>query len=149
MVRLFERLITGKIPDLCNLPTGLGKTSVIPVWLVALAVEARSGEIRQPRRLVYIVNRRTVVDQATSTVELLRRRLLRRANSSWMRHRPVLGKIENALRASAGSNEVILARSTFRGELAEDEDWKGDPARAILGCVCRRRSATAERDLYF
>jgi CRISPR-associated endonuclease/helicase Cas3 len=38
----------------------LGKTSIIPLWLIALATGAAL-----PRRLVYIVNRRTVVDQAT------------------------------------------------------------------------------------
>ena len=51
----------GRIPQSCNLPTGLGKTSVMAIWLVALA----SGGGTLPRRLVYVVNRRTVVDQAT------------------------------------------------------------------------------------
>ena len=45
------------VPPSCNLPTGLGKTSVIAVWLIALANGAKV-----PRRLVYVVNRRTVVD---------------------------------------------------------------------------------------
>ncbi|MGC1781763.1 MAG: type I-U CRISPR-associated helicase/endonuclease Cas3 [Acidobacteriaceae bacterium] len=129
--RLFERLITGKIPDLCILPTGLGKTSAIPIWLIALAAEARAGEIKLPRRLVYIVNRRTVVDQATSTAELLRRRL-EPGNSNCMRHGPALADIANALRKSAGSNDVILAVSTLRGELADNEEWKGDPARPAI-----------------
>jgi CRISPR-associated endonuclease/helicase Cas3 len=34
---LYERFIAGNLPDSCNLPTGLGKTSVITVWLLALA----------------------------------------------------------------------------------------------------------------
>ena len=54
----------GKIPKACNLPTGLGKTSVIAIWLIALA----NGKT-VPRRLVYVVNRRTVVDQTTVEVE--------------------------------------------------------------------------------
>lgn len=58
--KLFHEWFTqGKIPPSCNLPTGLGKTSVIAVWLIALAKGAKV-----PRRLVYVVNRRTVVDQA-------------------------------------------------------------------------------------
>jgi len=56
----------GKFPPSCNLPTGLGKTSVIAVWLIAL----ESG-CPVPRRLVYVVNRRTVVDQATENAEQL------------------------------------------------------------------------------
>jgi CRISPR-associated endonuclease/helicase Cas3 len=59
-----ERLFTdwfakGQVPPSCNLPTGLGKTAVIAVWLIA-----RANGADVPRRLVYVVNRRTVVDQA-------------------------------------------------------------------------------------
>jgi CRISPR-associated endonuclease/helicase Cas3 len=55
--RLFEQMRTGDIPPVCDLPTGLGKSSVIPIWLISLA---SGGAL--PRRLVYMVNRRTVVD---------------------------------------------------------------------------------------
>ena len=59
---LYERFVSDDIPSsTCALPTGLGKTSVIAIWLIALA--NHSGKV--PRRLVYVVNRRTVVDQAT------------------------------------------------------------------------------------
>jgi CRISPR-associated endonuclease/helicase Cas3 len=67
---LFGRFSKGEIPPLCNLPTGLGKTNVIAVWLIALARGARV-----PRRLVYVVNRRTVVDQTTAEVKNLRENL--------------------------------------------------------------------------
>ena len=59
---LYERFVSDRgdnIPASCNLPTGLGKTSVIAVWLIALAHGANVS-----RRLVYVVNRRTVVDVA-------------------------------------------------------------------------------------
>ncbi len=62
--RLFAKyLAVGRIPRSVTLPTGLGKTSVIPIWLIALAQSASesAGVPRLPRRLVYIVNRRTVV----------------------------------------------------------------------------------------
>src|SRR4051794_34502766 len=60
---LYERFVSGRdnIPSACTLPTGLGKTSVIAIWLIALA----TPQTRIPRRLVYVVNRRTVVDQST------------------------------------------------------------------------------------
>ena len=48
----------GKVPKSCNLPTGLGKTSVMAIWLIALA----PGGCELPWRRVYVVNRRTVVD---------------------------------------------------------------------------------------
>src|SRR5947209_14835527 len=68
---LYERFIGGDIPSSCNLPTGLGKTSVIAVWLIALATHRE----KMPRRLVYVVNRRTVVDQTTEEVAKYRRNL--------------------------------------------------------------------------
>ena len=52
------------------MPTGTGKTSIIPVWLIALAQNPAL-----PRRLVYVVDRRSVVDQATKVVEQLVERL--------------------------------------------------------------------------
>jgi CRISPR-associated endonuclease/helicase Cas3 len=70
--RLFDRFINGEIPQMLDLPTGLGKTSVIVVWLVALARQVERGEMRLPRRLVYVVDRRTVVDQASDIAERLR-----------------------------------------------------------------------------
>ena len=58
--------VEGNFPERCDIPTGLGKTSIIAIWLLALAHRARSGVASGfPRRLVYVVNRRTVVDQAT------------------------------------------------------------------------------------
>ena len=71
---LYQRFMSGRpdnIPSSCNLPTGLGKTSVVVIWLIALA---NRPELT-PRRLVYVVNRRTVVDQTTIEVETIRQRL--------------------------------------------------------------------------
>lgn len=63
---LYERIVEGDFPERCDIPTGLGKTSIIAIWLLALAHRARNGFASGfPRRLVYVVNRRTVVDQAT------------------------------------------------------------------------------------
>jgi len=71
---LYDRFVgnaDGGIPQSCSLPTGLGKTSVVAVWLIALAIHPA----RIPRRLVYVVNRRTVVDQTTEEVERYRAQL--------------------------------------------------------------------------
>ena len=74
-IELFDGFVSGVIPPSCVVPTGLGKTSVIPIWLVALGTQAARADVTLSRRLVYIVNRRTVVDQATNVVERIRRRL--------------------------------------------------------------------------
>ena len=62
---LFERFVSGEIPPLVDLPTGAGKTSVMTVWLIALAKQVSRGSVDLPRRLIWVVDRRVVVDQAT------------------------------------------------------------------------------------
>src|SRR5581483_3980229 len=64
---LLARFEKGEIPSGLDIPTGLGKTAVMAVWLVARACGAPL-----PRRLVYVVDRRAVVDQATTEAERLR-----------------------------------------------------------------------------
>lgn len=98
----------GKVPLSCILPTGLGKTSVIAVWLIALTNGAPV-----PRRLVYVVNRRTVVDQTTDEVESYRRNVTK-----------------------AGITEPV-AISTLRGQFADNREWSADPSRPaiIVGTV--------------
>src|SRR5437868_2893637 len=65
--RLFGRFVNGDVPSALDLPTGLGKTSVMALWLLA-----RARKATLPRRLVYVVDRRAVVDQATAEAEKLR-----------------------------------------------------------------------------
>jgi CRISPR-associated endonuclease/helicase Cas3 len=132
---LFRRFIGSaweRFPEACDLPTGLGKTSVIAVWLLALAHFAKSG-MRPgfPRRLVYVVNRRTVVDQATRDVVALRRALI---------ELPELRDTARALQVLRGQElgaESPLAISTLRGEFADNAEWRDDPSRAavVVGTV--------------
>ena len=71
--QLYARwLRDGDPPQVCDIPTGLGKTSVIAVWLLALAQRPE----HTPRRLVYIVNRRTVIDQTTEEIRRYRETLI-------------------------------------------------------------------------
>ena len=129
--RLFNRLYAGKIPQICDIPTGLGKTSVIPIWLIALSQQADEGNITLPRRLAYIINRRTVVDQATTVVEQIRERLLCPDGCDWTPHETALRSIASSLLTLA-SAPPLLGVSTLRGKLADNEEWKQDPARAAI-----------------
>src|SRR6188472_4345022 len=107
---LYERFRCREIPSICTLPTGVGKTSVVALWLLALAHGAKLA-----RRLVYVVNRRTVVDQTTVEVERLCKNL------------PKLKLV----------NLDTLAISTLRGQFADNREWSADPSRpaAIVGTV--------------
>ncbi len=129
-VRLFELMKEGNIPPSCNIPTGLGKTMVIPIWLLALA----KGSII-PRKLVYVVNRRTIVDQATELVNLINSKIHEASNDN----NHALYDVAKALRKMncLEDDENIIAVSTLRGELADNKEWKKNPTKPciIIGTV--------------
>lgn len=126
----FRRLTSGLVDRVFSLPTGTGKTSLMPVWLIALAWQAGEGCVRLPRRLVWVVDRRTVVDQATDLAEKLAasleapdgedtRDLARRlASLSYLGGR--------------GGDESPLAVSTLRGQRADNREWSRDPSRPAI-----------------
>src|SRR5665213_595282 len=106
----------GNFPLSCNLPTGLGKTSVVAIWLIALANHPE----KMPRRLVYVVNRRTVVDQTTEEVLKYRQRIADLNESDLLKR-----------------NLGVIAISTLRGQFADNREWSADPSRpaVIVGTV--------------
>ncbi len=131
---LYHRFIgekSGGIPTSCNLPTGLGKTSVVAVWLLSLAQHPE----RVPRRLVYVVNRRTVVDQTTSEVEKYRTSLKKPALREVFEKLAALGTMP--YRFEDDSNDSPLALSTLRGQFADNREWSSAPSRpaVIVGTV--------------
>ncbi|MDP1796630.1 MAG: type I-U CRISPR-associated helicase/endonuclease Cas3 [Planctomycetaceae bacterium] len=138
---LFERFLEDRsdnIPASCNLPTGLGKTSVVAIWLLALIHQPQ----KMPRRLVYVVNRRTVVDQTTTEVERIQRRLQRDDREDDVKLTPaqkaILEELDSQLRQLCPHQiEVPLGISTMRGQLADNRKWSADPSRPaiIIGTV--------------
>ena len=114
-LRLLNCLIDGDLPSAVNVPTGLGKTSVMALWLIALAEGSKL-----PRRLVYVVDRRAVVDQATRFAERLRENL-----PSQLADKLGFGR------------DTRLPISTLRGGFADNRDWLEDPSRPaiIVGTV--------------
>lgn len=69
-VRLLEQVLEGGWPEAITLPTGSGKTAALDVAVFAMAL--RRGH---PRRVVYLVDRRVVVDQAEKRAQDMARRL--------------------------------------------------------------------------
>lgn len=113
--RLLGDFLNLKIPNSLDLPTGLGKTSVMALWLLA-----RAGGAKLPRRLVYVVDRRAVVDQATTEAERLR---------DWVEAQVDVKK--------ALGLERPLPISTLRGQYVDNREWMEDPASPaiIVGTV--------------
>lgn len=131
-IDLFEEWRKGIFRPIA-IPTGLGKTSVMLVWLLALASQASEGNgtVSLPRRFVMVVDRRTVVDQATEVAEGLNRWL--DANSD----HPVALALASLASKTHLPTKHPLSISTLRGERADNGNWKRDPARPaiIIGTV--------------
>lgn len=113
--KLLASFIAGQIPEALDIPTGLGKTAVMAIWLVA-----RSLGAIVPRRLVYVVDRRAVVDQA-STVALRLRKFVEERQ-----------EIKRKLGTPDG-----LPISTLRGQHVDNREWLKNPATPaiIVGTV--------------
>ena len=109
--RLLRRLINAEPPKFVDIPTGLGKTSVMALWLIALAEGANL-----PRRLAYVVDRRAVVDQATRFAEQLRRN--------------VSSELAERLRLQDDGSGLPI--STLRGGFADNRDWLDDPTKPAI-----------------
>ena len=113
--RLFDEYFAeSKIPDAVDVPTGLGKTSVMVLWLLGHASGASL-----PRRLVYVVDRRAVVDQATDFAMTLRKNLAENA------------ALQQAVKAEN------LPISTLRGQFADNREWLESPTALsiVVGTV--------------
>ena len=112
--RLFEKyFLGGALPLAVNVPTGLGKTAVMAVWLLARAAGAAL-----PRRLVYVVDRRAVVDQATEFAMQLRDAL----------EAETLG----ALRCALDLQNRRLPISTLWGRHVDNREWMADPSAPAI-----------------
>ena len=110
-MRMLGNLMNGELPGCVDLPTGLGKTSIMALWLIALAHGASL-----PRRLVYIVDRRAVVDQASRFAEQLRQNL----------------SADLAMKLGFKDNDQRLPISTLRGGLTDNRDWLEDPSMPAI-----------------
>ena len=133
--KLFALFTTGIIPPNINLPTGSGKTSIMAIWLLALARQAAENPktVILPRRLVWVVNRRVVVDQATDEAVQIRGRLTDIAGLA------ELAPVRDALRNLSLNRKDTdaIAISTLRGEKEDNREWSDDPSRPaiIIGTV--------------
>ena len=119
--RLYAALARGAVPDAVDIPTGLGKTAS-----VLLALLARLERPALPRRVVYVVDRRAIVDQTAEAVR------------AWIERIAALPALARAFDACASHPaERPVGLGVLRGGLADDGAWRLDPARpaVLVGTV--------------
>ena len=117
----------GRWPDLVDLPTGAGKTSLLDIAVFALALDAAHGTGLAPRRTVLVVDRRIVVDQAATAAGVLCDALTDpEAHAADPRQRDLLHAVGDALRLLSGDGPPLVV-GTLRGAIVRDETWARRP----------------------
>lgn len=125
-VRLLREVAAqGAWPAVLDLPTGTGKTAVIDVAVFHLALEAGRAVRRAPLRIVYVVDRRTIVDQAYVRAEKLREAIATAKAG-------VLSKVRARLCTLCSSEVEPLMTALLRGAIARSDQWAKSPHQPLI-----------------
>lgn len=132
MERMFDDITSGRYPRLVDLPTGAGKTELVVVWLLALAWFGMKRKESQvvPRRLVWVVNRRVLVQQVSRISDEIRLLLISSDT-------PQLDDVRFGLRSHCCDAVNFFHVIELRGQIMMDRDWSIRPAtpQLIIGTV--------------
>ena len=105
----------GRWPEVIDLPTGSGKTAVLDTAVFALAVRPEVF----PRRIVFVIDRRIVVDQVCNRALRIRDRIAAVRT-------PILRLVGERLGALTDGEEP-LGVAALRGGIPIDRDWTHRP----------------------
>lgn len=124
--RLAERVLEEGWPAALGAPTGAGKTAAIDVAVFHLAVEASRHRLRRaPVRIIFVVDRRLVVDDAYQRAERI-------ATAIAKREGPILRQVADALASFAESPEKPLSFVRLRGGMPREPDWVRTPSQPTI-----------------
>ena len=119
--RLHGAFVGGDVPEAVDVPTGLGKTLCVLLFLLA-----RTRNPALPRRIVYVVDRRAIVDQTAGEIR------------AWIDRIAALPALADEFeRCSAFPSDRPVRLGVLRGGQADDGEWRVDPARpaVVVGTV--------------
>lgn len=105
---------TGIWPDVLDLPTGSGKTAALDIALFSLA--CRPDDL--PRRIVFVVDRRLIVDQVNDRASTLVGALAHSDD-------PTVAEVADRLRTLGGG--ALPGNTSLRGGLLPDRAWAERP----------------------
>lgn len=122
--RLARQVAESGWPGVLDLPTGTGKTAALDIAVFALALSADHVPATAPRRVVFVVDRRTIVDQAYDRARKVRECLASPASD-------VLLRVRHRL-ASLSAEGQPLHVALMRGGVARDDDWAKAPDQPVI-----------------
>lgn len=140
--RLLETVMNGGWPKSIALPTASGKTAVMDVALFALACQAGLSpeERTAPRRIVLVVDRRIVVDDAYGRARKIRdtlRGALGVPAESGVAPDPatdILREMAQALVSLGGDDSLPVDAALLRGGIYREDRWARTPAQPVILC---------------
>lgn len=120
-VRLTEQVIsTGEWPQVIDLPTGSGKTSVLDTAVFALAVNSEQF----PRRVIFVIDRRIIVDQVYKRAELIQTKI---EGGDTEVLRLVRERISDITGGASDHDRALLGTSPLKGGIPIDSEWARRP----------------------
>ena len=129
--RLCRQVVrTGAWPKTLDVPTGAGKTATLDIAVYALMAEATKPrqDLRAPRRIAMVVDRRTIVDQSFDRACAIRDKLLGARDGP-------LRLAADRLRSLMGcSSERLdpLTVTLLRGGVPRDDGWARRPDQPLI-----------------
>ena len=113
-----EVLASEQWPEVIELPTGTGKTAVLDTALYALAVRPEVF----PRRIVFVIDRRIVVDQVYERAKRIRDRISQASDG-------ILAELKSRLNGPDGLTgaDQPLGVAALRGGIPIDGEWARRP----------------------
>jgi CRISPR-associated endonuclease/helicase Cas3 len=117
-------------PQVLDLPTGSGKTAVLDIALFHLAIEASRGTVARnaPRRIVMVVDRRTVVDQAYERAHLIADKLKQATKGILF---DVAVTLRRLVEDRRGTSDPLMC-AVLRGGMYRDPSWARTPDQPLI-----------------
>lgn len=121
-VELANQVFDHRWPRALKMPTASGKTSVIDIAVFHLALEADRSDRTAPLRIVFVVDRRLVVDDAFEHADALSGKIFERKG-------PITKKVYDAL---MNAFDRSLNTVKLRGGMPQESDWAETPDQPLV-----------------
>jgi len=127
---LMRRVVEKGWPETLDVPTSSGKTAAIDIALYHLALEACTSkppeDRKAPRRIIFTIDRRLVVDDAHTRACKIRDRLVQAPPGS------ILAEVAQFLRTIAGSEAEPLKVLRLRGGVPREKVFIDNPMQPAI-----------------